>query len=109
MRPVTKHQLDILRCIADWIDEHGWPPTLREICDQVGSKSTNAVSDTISALDRKGCLERKFGMARAIRVTAAGRQLLGEVPPDPDPDDPLFDPDDATGTGEVGEDEEVQR
>ena len=36
-------QLDVLRFIYEEVKEHGYPPTVREICNAVGLSSTSTV------------------------------------------------------------------
>jgi hypothetical protein len=72
MDPPTDRQLDYLRAIADFTDEHGFPPTIREICILVGVLSNNAVGETLRALRRKGLLMFVDRTARSIELTAAG-------------------------------------
>ncbi|WP_079027937.1 LexA family protein [Streptomyces rimosus] len=40
---LTERQLCILRCIGEWIAEHGEAPSIREIGQQVGLSSTSSV------------------------------------------------------------------
>lgn len=72
MIDATDRQLDVLRFIRGFMREHGYPPTLREICRGLGVGSTNCVSGHLYCLARKGYLERDTGTARGIRITAKG-------------------------------------
>jgi SOS-response transcriptional repressor LexA len=56
MRTLTKRQQEVLNAIVDFIEGHGYPPTVRELGDVVGIGSTNGVSDHLRALERKGHL-----------------------------------------------------
>lgn len=67
-RPLTDRQLNILRYIVLHIDEHGAPPTLREIGSVFGIPSTNGVNDNLNALERKGWITRRQMLTRSIRV-----------------------------------------
>jgi len=58
----------IVRCIHD-----GLPPTYRELCDELGFKSTNGAADHVRVLIEKGLLEKLPNRARALSLTAAGR------------------------------------
>lgn len=64
---LTKRQAAVLDFIIDRIDEDGYPPTIREIGDHLGIKSTNGVNDHLKALERKGYLEREDGKSRALK------------------------------------------
>lgn len=60
----------ILQAIIDYIEEHQYPPTTREIADMVGIKSTATVAWHLTRLRRDGLIETDAGdySARAIRV-----------------------------------------
>ncbi len=64
---LTDRQKAVLSFIQDHIEETGYPPTIREIGDHLGIKSTNGVNDHLKALERKGYLERKTGKSRALK------------------------------------------
>ena len=59
MKPLTKRQRQILDFISDYICEHGYAPTIREIGAEMNIKSTNGVSEHIETLTRKGYLIRE--------------------------------------------------
>lgn len=63
---LTARQQRVLDCIVQIIDQNGYPPTLREIGQRLGIKSTNGVSDHIKALQRKGYLKKSDLRARAL-------------------------------------------
>ena len=64
---LTKRQQEILDFIALSIDDRGYPPTLREIGEHFGIKSTNGVNDHLKALEKKGYLRREDLKSRAMR------------------------------------------
>ena len=64
---LTNRQSQILDYITSSIDERGFPPTLREIGENFGIKSTNGVNDHLKALERKGFLLRDNLKSRAMR------------------------------------------
>jgi repressor LexA len=70
---LTQRQRDILDFIAASIDRRGYPPTLREIGEHFGIRSTNGVSDHLKALEKKGFLAREDLKSRAMRPVAGGR------------------------------------
>lgn len=67
MKGLTERQRMVLDFIIDRIDEVGYPPTIREIGQHMGIKSTNGVSDHLRALVRKGYLLRDESKSRALR------------------------------------------
>lgn len=64
---LTKRQTAVLDFIIDCIDTEGYPPTIREIGDHLGIKSTNGVNDHLKAIERKGYLEREDAKSRALK------------------------------------------
>jgi repressor LexA len=68
MQGLTKRQEQTLDFIRSSIRERGYPPTLREIGEHMGIRSTNGVNDHLRALERKGYLRREDMKSRALRV-----------------------------------------
>lgn len=90
MRPdLTDRQRQALDYITDCLTVRGYPPTLREIGEHMGIRSTNGVNDHLKALERKGYLVREELKSRALRpvdmkepredieVTIVGRVAAG--------------------------------
>lgn len=70
-------QSQILQCIYDYLDEHGYPPTVREICEAVDLSSTSTVHGHLSRLEKKGFIQRDPTKPRAIELTGAGLNSIG--------------------------------
>ena len=66
MRELTERQAKVLDYITATIRENGYPPTLREIGQHMGIRSTNGVNDHLRALERKGYLKKSSLRARAL-------------------------------------------
>src|SRR4051812_16874194 len=80
--PLTDRQKQALDFIGRYLGTHGFPPTLREIGEAMGIRSTNGVNDHLKALEKKGYLEREDLKSRALRpvgVTPSYSQLI-DVP-----------------------------
>jgi repressor LexA len=65
--PLTDRQRAVLEFISQSIESRGYPPTLREIGEHMGIRSTNGVNDHLKALEKKGYLEREDLKSRALR------------------------------------------
>ena len=76
MQKLTQRQKMVLEFIQTTIDTDGYPPTLREIGNFMGIRSTNGVNDHLRALERKGYLTRKDMKSRTLRPTRAVERLL---------------------------------
>lgn len=79
MLGLTKRQEQTLDFIRSSIKDRGYPPTLREIGEHMGIRSTNGVNDHLRALERKGYLRREDMKSRALR-------LVGEAEEAPAPE-----------------------
>ena len=71
MKGLTRRQRMVLDTINTVMSKRGYPPTIREIGEALGIKSTNGVNDHLKALERKGYLMRDRSKSRAIRVRSA--------------------------------------
>lgn len=80
MQGLTKRQEQTLDFIRRSIEERGYPPTLREIGEHMGIRSTNGVNDHLRALERKGYLRREDMKSRALRLVedSASKSSPGE-------------------------------
>jgi repressor LexA len=67
-RPLTDRQSEILDYLRSEIDTRGLPPTIREIGEAFGIRSTKGVEDHLAALERKGFIRREKGKSRAIEI-----------------------------------------
>ncbi|MCL4539176.1 MAG: transcriptional repressor LexA [Bacteroidetes bacterium] len=70
-RGLTKRQGEALEFIRRFMKDHSKPPTFRELGEQMGIKSTRAVSDLLKALEKKGYIEREAGRSRGINLPKA--------------------------------------
>ena len=74
---LTEKQRAILDFIQEYLQEHQYPPSVREIGKQFGIYPAT-VQDHISALTRKGFLQKQRFQSRAITVAESARK--GGVP-----------------------------
>ena len=62
----------MLHAITEYIQQHGYPPTIREIGDMVGRSSTGGIKHQLDKMLAKGQIETDvepgMGSPRAIRV-----------------------------------------
>lgn len=71
---LTRRQQRIVAFIAAHLDEHGYPPSYREIGAAVGLKSPNSVRYQVGELRRLGFLAEPAGgcQARALKLIRGG-------------------------------------
>ncbi len=77
MDELTERQKEILDFIVSTSEERGYPPTIREIGEQMDIRSTNGVNDHLKALERKGYLTRAEQQSRSLVPTKRARLVLG--------------------------------
>ena len=58
-------------------ENRGFPPTIREIGEEMDIRSTNGVNDHLKALERKGYLTRGEQQSRSLVPTKRARMVLG--------------------------------
>lgn len=62
-------QILILNCIENFTKENGYPPTIRELCNLSGIKSTSTVHDNIKKLTKEGYIVNDPTKPRTIMLT----------------------------------------
>ncbi len=69
-KKLTPRQSSILKYIQKMIDERGYPPSVREIGEGVGLKSSSTVHTHLVNLEKNGYIRRDPTKPRAIEVLA---------------------------------------
>jgi repressor LexA len=84
---LTPRQHRVLDVIRDSVERRGYPPSMREIGEQVGLTSTSSVAHQLATLEKKGFLRRDANRPRAVevRVPAAPADSTGEGDARPTP------------------------
>ena len=81
MRRLTPRQERVLNYLRDFIDEHGYPPSYRQIAQACQISSTSVVDYNLEVLEREGYLRRDRDISRGIELTGpAGRPRVVKVP-----------------------------
>jgi repressor LexA len=78
-KPLSKRQQNILQFTRGYMDEHGRPPTIREIGKAVGINSTSVVNYNLGKLEEKGFLDRDPDVSRGLRLTEKADGLAQSV------------------------------
>ncbi len=81
MRALTDRQHEVLDFIARFIDDHGYPPTIREIAVHF-SISVKGAYDHVKALERKSFIRMEENRSRALEIVNRPRNEgnFAEVP-----------------------------
>lgn len=67
----TKKQQELLQFIADFLKEHDYAPSYREVMAVLGYKSVSTVAVHVDGLIAKGYLTKTDKSARSIRIAEA--------------------------------------
>ena len=84
---LTLRQRRILEVIQTSTQERGYPPTVREICEQVGLNSPSSVAHQLRSLEARGFIRRDPNRPRALEIllpansTREYREHLAEPQP----------------------------
>ena len=86
MQPLTKRQREILDYLNEFIEHHGYAPSLEEIGRRFALSSLATVHKHLKNLEDKGCIKRVWNKSRSVELIAnrtgtrsAEIPLLGRV------------------------------
>src|SRR5919201_133258 len=69
---LTGRQQEIWTFLTEYVDRHGYPPTVREIGEAVGLASPSTVHAHLANLERAGLLRRDPTKPRALELNREG-------------------------------------
>jgi len=78
---LSKRQQRMLDAIRSFLDENGYPPTIRQLCDMADISSTSVASYNLDILQRQGFITRDPDVSRGIRLVEDGEasRRVGQV------------------------------
>lgn len=65
---LSPRQQEMRKFIKEFVEEHGFPPTIREIGSAVHISSTSVVNYNLNILQAKGYLQRNRDISRGVRL-----------------------------------------
>jgi len=77
---LTARQQEIWGFLVDYVDRHGYPPTVREIGEAVGLASPSTVHAHLANLERNGLLKRDPTKPRALELVGHRRSAPAAEP-----------------------------
>jgi repressor LexA len=77
---LTGRQQEIWSFLVDYVDRHGYPPTVREIGEAVGLASPSTVHAHLANLERAGLLRRDPTKPRALELTGRESESVVTMP-----------------------------
>ena len=80
MTTLTQCQQQVLDMLISYQKERGFPPTNQEVATMLGYRSVNAAVEHLRALEKKGVITIKRGVARGITLhTADDSEAVGII------------------------------
>lgn len=79
MKPLTKSQQKVYDYIIECSQE-GRVPSLRELCQATGLRSTSTIHLHLKTLEEKGLIQREKGLNRCIKVVGEQKNEVVSVP-----------------------------
>jgi repressor LexA len=80
-RKLTARQREILSFLIRFLNEMGYPPTVREIALHFGLKGPRSPKKRLDALEEKGYIRRKPGKSRALEVIGTSHPRSSRLVP----------------------------
>jgi repressor LexA len=77
---LTGRQQEIWSFLVEYVDRHGYPPTVREIGEAVGLASPSTVHAHLANLERAGLLRRDPTKPRALELTGREQPSVVALP-----------------------------
>src|SRR5262245_8865962 len=77
---LTARQQEIWQFLVGYVDDHGYPPTVREIGEAVGLASPSTVHAHLANLERAGLLRRDPTKPRALELTGRETTSVDALP-----------------------------
>ncbi len=73
---LSDRQKKILEVLDTFQKRNGYPPAIREICNQASISSTSVVNYYLEQLEQMGYIERDQGVSRGIRLLQPALELI---------------------------------
>ena len=70
---LSERQRRILEFLNEYVEENGYPPSIREIGAATGTSSTSVVSYNLKRLEERGYLSRDRQVSRGLKLTSTAR------------------------------------
>jgi len=80
MKELTPKQRQVYDFIVEFTSEHGYPPSIREICASVNLKSPSSVHAHIKSLQNSGYIQKSNRKTRALSVSPSLLTRENKIP-----------------------------
>lgn len=75
MITITRTRYDVYKAIKEFIEENGYSPSIRELCEITGKESTATIKFFLDRLRKDGIISFVTGKNRTIRILADESEL----------------------------------
>lgn len=72
----TDKMVSVLEVIANFIEDEGYPPSVRDLCDLCFLKSTSTVHQYLDRLESRELITRIPKVNRGLIITEKGKDVL---------------------------------
>ena len=72
MQPLTRRQREILDYLTEFIEHHGYSPSLEEVGRRFGLSSLATVHKHLTNLQEKGVIKRAWNRSRSVELVPTG-------------------------------------
>jgi repressor LexA len=79
VRGLTARQEKLVRFIHEYTRQNQMPPTLRDMANHLGARSSAAAVDHLKALQKKGYVKRRAFASRGTVLTPEGLCLARDI------------------------------
>jgi len=76
---LSERQKRIIKFLGEYVEENGYPPSIREIGAAAGISSTSVVSYNLKRLEEKGYISRDREISRGLKLATLGRQMAPQA------------------------------
>ena len=80
MKKLSNPQQQIYDYILSYSAEHGYPPSVREMCEAVGLRSTATVHAHLKNLEQRGLIVRDPAKQRSIQIPTSSQRSGNAIP-----------------------------
>ena len=76
---LSERQKRIVEFLNEYVEDNGYPPSIREIGAAAGISSTSVVSYNLKRLEEKGYISRAREVSRGLKLVTAGHQVMPQA------------------------------
>ncbi|MEA3340760.1 MAG: transcriptional repressor LexA, partial [Chloroflexota bacterium] len=73
---LSERQQNILEFLAEYVEENGYPPSMREIGAAADISSTSVVSYNLERLQERGYISREREVSRGLKLTSMAQAAI---------------------------------